>query len=260
MTATQYEVIADGSFRDLYIGDYWTIDGQDWVICDFDYYLRCDSSTNGITEHHLIMMPRTGMTIRAGTVLYGTSPQQTLALLTGESSTAFKWNATTEAPSTDTTAGGYKYSRMRQIIMKAANTIVIENFGFSHIKAVNELYPDPSSSSDSGVASNWAWFDHAQTRIKSQSLCDLCNETMVYGQQIWGRGSAYTRVGYEIGTDKFQLSIFALDRSFANIRADWWLRSTSSATSAMCVSDFGAASIYGTSHANAVRPRFLLVG
>ena len=250
VTAEQWAAIADGSFADLYVGDYWTIGSQDWVICDFDYYIRCGNAN--ITQHHVVVMPRTGMTIPAGTPLYGTS--QTLTLLSGESSTAFMWNPTS------TTNGGYKYSRMRQIVMKAANTIVIGHFGSNHIKAIDELYPDPSSASDSGVAVNWAWFDQAQTNIKAQSLCDLCNETMVYGQQVWGRGSAYTNVGYEVGMDKFQLSIFALDRSFANIYTYWWLRSVTSATGATLVDFVGYPAVVTASYVLAVRPRFLLVG
>jgi len=80
----------------------------------------------------------------------------------------------------------------------------------------------------------------------------------VYGQQVWGRGSAYTNVGYEIGIDKFQFSIFK-HRNFANTRGYWWLRSVTSASVAALVSCSGHASNYGTSNALGVQPRFLLV-
>lgn len=257
VTAAQYTAIRNGTFDDLYLGDYWTIGGHNWVICDFDYYIRCGSVD--VNQHHLVMMPSGNMNIPAGTALYGASG--TLALLDGESATAKKWNATSGAPSTHTTAGGYKYSRMRTIIMKAANTIVINAFGSSHVLPFTELYYSPAAATDSGLASGWAWFDKdSQSDIMCKSICDLCNETMVYGQQVWGRGSAYTNVGYEIGIDKFQLAIFALNRNFANIRAGWWLRSVSSATDAAFVSAAGYATSYGSAYANGVRPRFLLVG
>ena len=214
------------------------------------------------------MMPRSNMNIPAGTVLYGTS--DTLSFIntanagvtvsSQESATAFKWNATMEAPNTNTTAGGYKYSRMRTVIMKAAETIVINAFGSSHVKEVNTLYPNPSSATDSGLASNWAWFNSAdRTNVLCKSICDLPNETQVYGQQVWGRGSAYTNVGYEIGIDKFQFAIFALQRNFANTRGYWWLRSVTSASSAAFVNNNGYANYSGTSNAIGVRPRFLLV-
>lgn len=210
------------------------------------------------------------MNIPQGTALYGLSGEHLTFINTTnagvtvssqESATAFKWNATMENPNTHTTAGGYKYSRMRTVIMKAANTIVINAFGSDHVKPINPLYPNPASETASGLASNWTWFNNAdQTNELCKSICDLPNETQVYGQQVWGRGSSYTNVGYEIGIDKFQFAIFALQRNFANIWANWWLRSVASAAVAACVSNYGTANNPGSANAFGVRPRFLLIG
>ena len=63
-----------------------------------------------------------------------------------------------EEPNTHTTAGGYKYSRMRTVIMKAANTIVINAFGSAHVKPLSVLYYNPSSDTALGLANGWAWF------------------------------------------------------------------------------------------------------
>lgn len=71
VTDEQWAAIRNGSFKDMFIGDYWTIGGIDYVICDFDYYIYCGNVN--ITQHHIVIMPRTGMTIPAGTPLYGTS-------------------------------------------------------------------------------------------------------------------------------------------------------------------------------------------
>ena len=144
--------------------------------------------------------------------------------------------------------------------MRAANTIVIDLFGSAHVEPITEIYPDPSLATDSGLASNWAWFNGAQDTDKSKSICDLCNETMVYGQQVWGQGSAFGNMVYEVGIDKFQLAIFRLNRNFANNRSNWWLRSVGSAAYACFVGGNGLANSYLTSNALAVRPRFLLVG
>ena len=38
-TADQKAAIAAGTFEDLYIGDYWTIDGVNYRIAAFDYWL-----------------------------------------------------------------------------------------------------------------------------------------------------------------------------------------------------------------------------
>lgn len=56
VTDAQKAAIADGSFDDLYIGDYWTIGGTDWVIADMDYFYNTGSTA--LTKHHLVMLPR----------------------------------------------------------------------------------------------------------------------------------------------------------------------------------------------------------
>lgn len=252
-------------FEDLYLGDYITVGNNSYAIADFDYYIRCGSVD--INVHHLVMMPIGNMNIPAGTVLYGSSDTLTfintanagVTVSSQETATAFKWNATMEAPNTNTTAGGYKYSRMRTIIMKAADTIVTNAFGASHVKAITPLYYNPSSATASGLANGWSWFtDTDWSSANRQSICDLLNETQVYGQQVWGRGSAYTNVGYEIGIDKFQFSIFK-HRNFADFRGGWWLRSVYSASGVAFVYYYGYASFSGTSSAFGVRPRFLLI-
>ena len=186
VTAAQYAAIAAGTFDDMYIGDYWTMGGNDWVICHFDYYLNTGPSYSMVTKHHLVIMPRNVMTIPEGTALYGTSG--TLTFLMGEnsteSSTAFRWNATSSAPEDHTTNGGYKYSRMRTIIMKAANTIV-NNLFPSHVEPICALYPNIESATADGQHPYSMWFaNNDQNDIGAISICDLPNETMVFGKQI----------------------------------------------------------------------------
>ncbi|MBQ4514382.1 MAG: hypothetical protein II969_15415 [Anaerolineaceae bacterium] len=252
-------------FEDLFVGDYLTAEGQEYMIVDFDYYIR--SGDVDITEHHLVMMPRGNMNIPAGTKLHGSS--ETLVLINTanagvtvtnqETAINKKWNATMEAPNANSTAGGYKYSRMRQVIMRAADTIVINAFGTAHAKPIPVYYPNPADAAADGLASNSAWFANDDwTAPDRKSICDLPNETQIYGQQVWGMGSAYTSVGYEVGADKWQFSLFRYNRNRANIRAYWWLRSVGSASYAAFVSNNGNASSYGTSNAYGVRPRFLL--
>ena len=255
-------------FADLYLGDYITVGSNSYAIVDFDYYLRCGNVD--ITEHHVVMMPTGNMNIPEGTALYGVSGQTLqfinttnagVTVSSQESATGFKWNAKMSDPNTHSTNGGYKYSRMRQIVMKAANTIVINAFGSSHVKPITVLYPNPSSETASGIASGWAWFaNDDQSAADAKSLCDLPNETQIYGQQVWGRGTVYTNMGYEVGTDKFQFAICALQRNFVDTRADWWLRSVGSASLAALVGYVGGAASLGAAAALGVRPRFLLVG
>lgn len=57
VTSAQYAEITAGTFKDMYIGDYWTIGGVNYRIAAFDYYLNCgDTST---TKHHVVLVPDT---------------------------------------------------------------------------------------------------------------------------------------------------------------------------------------------------------
>lgn len=55
-TSGQQAAIADGSFADLYVGDYWLIDGIKYVIVDIDYYLNYGYPVI-TTDHHVIVLP-----------------------------------------------------------------------------------------------------------------------------------------------------------------------------------------------------------
>ena len=55
VTTAQYNAIKAGTFDDLYIGDYWVINGVTWRIAAFDYYLHCGDSD--LTTHHAVIVP-----------------------------------------------------------------------------------------------------------------------------------------------------------------------------------------------------------
>ena len=53
MTADQIARVRDGSFKDLWIGDYWASDGMPWRIVDINYW----NVHNALTIPHLVIMP-----------------------------------------------------------------------------------------------------------------------------------------------------------------------------------------------------------
>lgn len=57
VTSAQYTAISSGKFTDLYIGDYWTINGVNYRIAAFDYYLNCGDTS--CTTHHAVIVPDT---------------------------------------------------------------------------------------------------------------------------------------------------------------------------------------------------------
>lgn len=59
VTSTQINAVKDGSFTDLWLGDYWTINGVNWRIVDMDYWYN--TGDTALTSHHLVIMPDTNL-------------------------------------------------------------------------------------------------------------------------------------------------------------------------------------------------------
>ena len=57
VTAEQWAAIRAGTFADLFIGDYWTINGVNWRIAAFDYWLN----VNSLSKHHVVIVPDTNL-------------------------------------------------------------------------------------------------------------------------------------------------------------------------------------------------------
>jgi hypothetical protein len=55
VTSEQYAAISSGSFDDMYIGDYWTINDVNWRIAAFDYFYNT-GDTRCLT-HHAVVVP-----------------------------------------------------------------------------------------------------------------------------------------------------------------------------------------------------------
>ena len=60
ITSEQASAIEDGSFTDLYLGDYWTINDVNYRIVDFDYWLNIGyPKSDAVTAHHVVIVPDT---------------------------------------------------------------------------------------------------------------------------------------------------------------------------------------------------------
>lgn len=57
LTSEQKTAIQNGTFEDLWLGDYWTIDGVNWRIADFDYWYNVGDTP--FNRHHLVIVPDT---------------------------------------------------------------------------------------------------------------------------------------------------------------------------------------------------------
>lgn len=60
ITAEQLEVIRDGSFRDLYVGDYWEINGTKYRIADINYWRNVGyPESEKVQKPHILIVPDT---------------------------------------------------------------------------------------------------------------------------------------------------------------------------------------------------------
>ena len=210
VTTEQWNAIKNGTFEDLYIGDYWTIGGVAWRIAGFDYWLNCGDTQ--YTKHHVVIVPDTCL-----------------------------YNA--QMNTTNVTTGAYIGSEMYKTNLEQAKTTINNAFGSSHILSHRELLANATTGNR---ATSWSWYD---------STVELMNESMVYGSPVGGK-AVDDSINYNVGIDKSQLPLFALDPSRITNRADWWLRDVVSAAYFAFVAGSGFAGHSNASTSFGVRPAF----
>lgn len=59
VTSEQKTAIQNGTFENLWLGDYWEVSGVKWRIADFDYWYGCGDTP--LNQHHLMIVPDTGL-------------------------------------------------------------------------------------------------------------------------------------------------------------------------------------------------------
>ena len=196
VTAAQWSAIGSGTFEDLYIGDYWTINNVNWRIAAFDYWLHYGDAE--CTTNHVVIVPDSN-------------------LLNGDGSTTHWLNAT------DTASGAYVnmdfYKGTNGNTGKAQCISMINSaFGSSHILTHREYFKNAITD---GYESSGAWYD---------STLEVMTEQMVYGCKVFGNVTNGTNTPASYTIDTAQLPQFALNHSHICNRANWWLRDVASAS------------------------------
>ena len=222
VTTAQYAAIKAGTFDDLYIGDYWTIDGVNYRIAAFDYYLN--SGDTNCTTHHVVIVP--------DTCLYNAQMHNT---------SSGSW----ESGAANTTAGGYVGSDMYKSNLEQAKTTIKSAFSGHVLK--HRIYL--TNAVANGRASGGAWCD---------SEVDLMCEQMVYGSGIFSPVSDGSNVPANYRVEKSQLPLFQHEPSRICNRATWWLRDVITASFFAFVDNGGYANYSGASLSYGVRPAFCI--
>lgn len=228
------ERISDGTFEDLYIGDYFDItinaEGSEVVRCilaGFDTYWN--NGSTAFTNHHAVIVTKNCLT-----TTHGMNP-------------------------TNTTVGGFAGSDMWNTILPLYNTAfgsVLGSHLLSHktvlTKTMNADLASNAGAGFKGASSDWESYD---------AKLSLLSEIQVYGSNVFS--SSF----YDTGFDNLQLPLFALDPTAKvcckggvgdGVRQWYWLRNVASATFFAGVTGYGVSSYESASRNYGVRPLFCI--
>ena len=216
VTAAQYAQISAGTFDDLFIGDYWTINSVNWRIAAFDYWYN--TGDTNCTTHHVVIVPDSNLV-------------------------SAKMN------DTNITTGAYIgsdfYTGNNSNTGKSSMNSAINNaFGSAHILSHREHLQNAVTS---GYESGGAWYD---------STAELMTERMVYGSDIFHNQMAGANIPNWYSIDKSQLPLFQHNHSLICNRGNWWLRDVVSSTYFALVADHGVANANNASLSRGIRPAF----
>ena len=201
--ATIPQVLADDGTTELFAGGTYTVD---WVVADCDYWIN-KGDTIVIGDHHVAIVPQVP-------IFYA------------------------RMNSTSTTEGGYAGSEMYKNIIPACSTGIVSAFGADHILTFRDAI---SSSVDTSHVSSglpqWTgtpgWWG-----VWKKCQCNLMSEKMVYGAPIYSAGAMDNTMATR------QMSAFRLSEKMINYdRNGWWLRDV--------VSHQHFADVFGQGFANA---------
>ena len=221
-----YDRISDGTFTDLYVGDYIVANGITWRIAGFDMRYRRgggDTTTNQAKyNHHAVIVPDTNLT-------------------------------TAQMNTTDTTSGGYVGSTMYKTTLPSVlSTYITPVFG-DHVltyyayltNSVNTSVVNRTGGKSNGASNGWTGV--------SRKL-DLMTENQVFGSII------FSSSGYESDVDSVQFPLFRLKPEFIIKQGNWyWLRNVASSSWFANVDYFGNS--HGANYASSsegVRPCFYI--
>lgn len=225
--------VQDGSFKDLYIGDYITksvthgsvTEEIDFVIAGFDYFLG--NGDTELTKHHIVFVPRSC------------------------------FNTTEQMNASNVVTGGYKGSAMYKTNLAKYRTAITNAFGSSHVvshrrlltKTTNDSYYSMGGANWKGCSTDWEWTD---------AVVELMTEPMVYGCHPMSSSR------YDIGDGQMQLPLFTLAPNYkiarlgkAGARQWWWLAAVAGASTFCYAGHSGVAGDNTASNAGGVRPYFL---
>lgn len=206
LTAEQAAAIKAGTFKDIYLGDYWQISGRDFVVAGFDYWYKCgDTSCN---THHVVIIPRSQ--------LY-----------------TYKFNPT------NTTDGGYVGSDLYKNGLTQAKEIFNAAFGSAHILNHREYLVNAVTN---GKPTGSDWYDSTVDLMNENMVYGGRQfSPMPDGTDPWNTCRNYT-----IDKSQLPLFRLAPWMSFVRDQWCWLRDVVSAAKFADCYGDGNATCLYAS--------------
>lgn len=220
--------IQNGTFHDIFIGDYFTKSyvangvtyNVTWIIMDIDYFYWIGDGA--CTSHHVVVMPSNVVQVNVN------------------------------MNDTNTTDGGFINSKMWKTTIPYHTTGIVDAFGDAHVLNHRELLSNATSSTApsaagagwTGSSTGWEWHD-----VK----VNIPSEPMIYGTTVFGSS------GFDVGNKNRQLAYFRC-KPFCMSRQWFWLQAVASSTNFCDASGAGNASYIGAFTSNSyggLRPYFL---
>lgn len=227
LNATHIANIQNGTFHDMFVGDYFTINGSNYVIAGINY--KKGHGDNGSLGNHLVLMPQD----------WSKTPTETL---NSNGSTTHFMN------DTDTTAGGFANTKLYKTYLPQIQQKLETDFGahLMNFRTVVSTHVD-----DSGAPDQAEWRD-AKVAIP--------NEVMIFGSIL--NGNNKNGSWNNIGDENSQLPLMRLnDSERCNNRAgSFWLRDVHSASEFANVTTYGDAASRAASYTWGGVRAFFLIG
>lgn len=220
--------IQNGTFHDIFIGDYFTKSyiangvtyNVTWIIMDIDYFYWAGDIS--CTSHHVVVMPSNVVQVNVN------------------------------MNDTNTTDGGFINSKMWKTTIPLHTTGIVDAFGDAHVLNHRELLSNATSSTApsaagagwTGSSTGWGWYD-----VK----VNIPSEPMIYGTTAFGSS------GYDVGNKNRQLAYFRC-KPFCMSKQWFWLQAVAS-SSTFCIATHTGSAYYsaasGSNSDGGLRPYFL---
>ena len=218
VTQEQKTAIQTGTFNDLWVGDYWVINGVNWRIADFNYWYGTGDVE--FTSNHVLIVPDTNL---------GTAAMNASA----------------------TTAGAYVGSTMYTTNMATAKSTINGTFG-DMVLEHREYFANAVTS---GYPSAGAWTNSSIDLMNEPMVFGSYIYTP--GCTGTATPKLYTNSATQLALFRLAPQ-FINKPDGASERIGFWLRDVVNATSFVRVSSYGAPQDTSASQSYGIRPVFAI--